>query len=295
MSRHAAPDEPDAPEPAVGYPLDAGAEAAPLWRQQLSAAGLAAVVTAGLAVTAHYGRMPLLVGVAVVQVLLVVAWVVGTGLPGRAGGLLIGLGVAGAADAVLHVQDRMSLAGLAGVLGLTIPALLLHQLSRGVVRVRVTESLSGVAAIATAGASAAAYLALYRAVDGGRLVSAAVGATGMGLVAGRLIDIALPVPRIARDVPHGLLGIGASISLGAVVGAAHALGAPTLELGNGALLGACAAGVAALLAIGVSYVAHGLIGEPGRLRRLALAYLRVGLPLACAAPVAYLVGLWVGG
>jgi len=263
--------------------------------EYLVAAGLAAVAAPGLAVAAHAGRVPLLAGIGLLQALLVLAWVVGTGLPGRIGGLLIGAGVAGSADAVLYARDRASLAGLLGVLGLTVPAVLVHQLCRGVVRVRVTESLSGVVALATAGTSAASYLALSRAVEGSRLVSAAVVATCVGLTAGRLVDLVLPAPRFAQEVPHGLFALGVSVALGAAAGAAHALGAPRLDVGEGALLGAGTAGVAALVAVGVGYLAH--TAEPRSLRFgwLALTYLRVGLPLASTGPVAYLLGLWAVG
>jgi hypothetical protein len=173
-----------------------------------------------------------------------------------------------------------------------------------VVRVRVTESLSGVVTLSTASASAAAYLALGRAVEGTRLVSAAVAAAGVGLVAGRLVDIVLPVPRFTPEVPYGLLGVGASIALGSAAGAAHALGARHLDLGEGALLGAGTAGVAALAAVGVGYLARTVGAQPGEQRigprpprfpSFVLAYLRVGLPLALAGPVAYLLGLWVMG
>src|SRR6266536_187111 len=243
MSRHAARPEPPArpARPVVGQPA---------WKAHLGAAALAAVVCPALVVAAHVSRLGLLAGLGALQALLVLAWVFGTGLPGRIGGLLIGAAVAGGADAVLHLRDRASLSGLLGVLGLTVPALLLHQLSRGVVRVRVTESMSGVAALSAAGASA---------------------------------------------------------------GAAHSLGARQLEIGEGALLGAGTAGVAALVAVAVGYISQAVGGQsatagPGdepalappavpatRTGRLALAYLRVGLPLACTGPVAYLLGLWVVG
>jgi hypothetical protein len=186
-----------------------------VWAAHLGAAGLAAALTAGLVVATHAGRLSLLVGIGAVQALLVLAWVLGTGLPGRIGGLLIGAGVAGGADAVLYLRDRTSLSGLLGVVALAVPALLLHQLSRGVLRVRVTESLSGAAALSTAGAAAAAFLALDRAVEGTRLVSAAIAAAGVGLVAGRLVDILLPAPRFTAEVPHGLLAVAAAIAFGA--------------------------------------------------------------------------------
>src|SRR5919198_3421634 len=108
---------------------------APAWKAHLGAAGLAALVTPALVLAGYAGRVSFVTALGVLQALLVLAWLVGTGLPGRIGGLLIGAGVAGVADLVLYARGKASLAGLLGVLALAVPALLVHQLSRGVVRV----------------------------------------------------------------------------------------------------------------------------------------------------------------
>jgi hypothetical protein len=261
----------------------------------VAAAGIALGVTAGLAASAQFGRAGLAAGLAVLQGLLVLSWIVGTGLPGRIGGLLIGAGAAVAADASMLIKQPATLAALLGVLALCVPALLVHQLSRGVVRVRVTESLSGVTVLCTAVAALAAHLALARAVDGPRLVSAVVVAAGLGLVACCLVDTVLPVPRVSAEVPHGLLGVATAVGVGALAGAAHALHDRTLTLAGGAGLGAVVAAVAALVAVGVGYLAQTVEPLHVPLARLAMPYLRVALPLAFSAPVGYLIALYVTG
>jgi hypothetical protein len=263
--------------------------------EHVAAAGMALGATALLSLSAQFGRSWLALGLAVLQALLVVAWIVGTGLPGRIGGLLIGAAAAAAADATLLVKQPATLSALLGVLALCLPALLVHQLARGVVRVRVTESLSGVTVLCTAVAALAAPLALARAVDGPRLVSAAVVAAGVAVVACHLVDTVLPVPRLSAEVPHGLLGVAVAVGAGAVAGAGHAAGDATLGPVGGAGLGALVAAVAALVAVGVGYIAQTVEPLPVPLARLALPYLRVALPLAFSAPVGYLLALYVTG
>ena len=190
---------------------------------------VAVLVTLGLVVATRYGRAGVVIGIGATQALLVPAWVLGTALPGRVGGSLIGLAAAVAADAALVVRDRTTLAVLLGVLALAFPAMLLHQLSRGVVRVRVTESMSGVALLVAAVVGLSSCVALARAVDGPRLVAAVVAAAGAGLVVARLLDAALPAPRLAHDVPYGLLAVLAGTAAGAAAGAAVAAGARQLS------------------------------------------------------------------
>jgi hypothetical protein len=263
--------------------------------EHVTAAGIAAVTAAALAVAAGFGRTGLAAGIGVVQAALVVAWVFGTGLPGRIGGLLLGAAAAGGADAVLLLRRPVSLAALLGVLALCLPAMLVHQLSRGVVRVRVTESVSGVTVLCTAVTAVASYLALDGAMDGHRMVFGAAVAAGAALAVCHLVDIALPAPRFAREVPHGLLAVLLAVGVGALAGGGAGLGARYLDAGRGAVLGAVVAGVASLVAVGVGYLAQTV--EPRRLplAGLALPYLRVALPLAFTAPVAYLLGLYLTG
>ena len=132
-------------------------------------------------------------------------------------------------------------------------------------------------------------------MDGPRLVAAVVAAAGAGLVVARLLDAVLPAPRLAHDVPYGLLAVLAGTVAGAAAGAAVAAGARQLSPSGGALLGAVVAALATLLAIGVGYIAGTVGPRPAAAGGLAFGYLGVGLPLAFAAPVGYLVALSVAG
>jgi hypothetical protein len=254
-----------------------------------------AAVAAGLLVSTRWDRPGVLVAVAVLQVLLVPAWVHGTALPGRIGGTLLGLGTAAAADAVLVARDRVSLLALLGVLGLVLPALVVHQLTRGVVRVRVTESLSGIVLLLTAVVGLSTLVALARAVDGPRLVAVLGVGAGVGLAVARLVDAVAPAPRLADDVAHGLPALLAGGLAGAAAGALAGAGAAgPLDAAGGALLGGVVALLAALLTVAVGFIAASV---PDRRRAAgpALAYLGGVVPIALAAPVGYLVALAVAG
>jgi hypothetical protein len=242
-----------------------------------------------LGVGAVVGRPGVIATVAVVQAVLVPAWVLGARRPGRIGGMIVGAGAAVAADVALLLKDRTSPAVLLGVLGLALPALIAHQLTRGVVRVRVVESLAGIATLAVAEVALSTLIALARAEVGNRLAGAVVLAAAAGLAAARLTDAVAPVPRIADGVPYGLLAVVLAAPAGAVAGAVTR-GGP-LSTAGGAGIGAVVATVAALVAVGVGFLALAL---PER-RGTAVAYLDVVVPLALVAPVGYLVALSVAG
>src|SRR5262249_26060467 len=127
-------------------------------KANLSTAGLAALA-AGLA-----GASPLwhdlgwLAAVGALQAALVWAWMLGTAVPGKWGGVLLGLSAGAAADAVLLLGRHDGLTPLLTVLGLLFPALLAHQLARGAVRTRVTESLAGIGGLCAAVVALACYL-----------------------------------------------------------------------------------------------------------------------------------------
>jgi hypothetical protein len=267
-------------------PVDRGAAR----RAHLVAAVLAAVTGLVLGAGAVAGRPAVVATVALVQVALAPAWMLGARRPGRIGGLILGLAAAGAADAALLVRDRTSPAVLLGVLGLAVPAMLVHQLTRGVVRVRVTESLAGVALLVTAEAALATLIALDRAEDGNRLAGTVALAAAAALTVARLTDAAAPVPRIADGVPYGLLAVLLAAAAGAAAGIVTS-GGP-LSAAGGAGVGALVGAVAALVAVGVGFVSVAL---PGPSRALALAYLSVALPIALVAPVGYLTVLSVAG
>ena len=221
-------------------------------RGHLLAAGVAVLVGLVLGVGAPAGRPGVLVSVAVVQALLVPAWILGARRPGRIGGMIVGSGAAAAADVALLVRDRTSPAVLLGVLGLALPALFAHQLTRGVVRARVTESLAGIAVLIAAEVALSTLIALARAEDGHRLAGAVVLAAAAGLAVARLTDAVAPVPGIADGVPYGLLAVVLATGAGAAAGAV-ARGGP-LSAAGGAGVGAVVGLVAALVAVGAGFL-----------------------------------------
>jgi hypothetical protein len=259
-------------------------------RLHLLGAAAAAVAGMVLGAGALLGRPGVLATVALAQAALAPAWVLGTRRPGRIGGLLIGPAAAAAGDVALLVRDRTSPAVLLGVLGLALPAMVVHQLARGVVRVRVTESLAGLASLVAAEVGLCTLVALAHADDGHRLVGTVVLAAAAGLVLARLADALAPAPRIAAGVPYGLAAVLLAAVGGAAAGAATAGGPLTAAAGAG--VGALVGAVAALVSVGVGFL---VLALPERPRPLVPAYLSVVLPLALVAPVGYLTVLSVAG
>ncbi len=259
-------------------------------RMHLLAAAVAAATGLVLGVGAVIGRPGVVATIALAQMVLAPVWMLGTDRPGRIGGLLIGLGAAAAGDVALLVRDRTSPAVLLGVLGLALPAMVVHQLARGVVRVRVTESVAAAAVLVAAEVGLCMPIALARADDGHRLVGTVVLAATAGLTVARLTDALVPVPRVADGVPYGLGAVLLAAVAGAAAGAATAGGPLTATAGGG--VGALVGAVAALVAVGVGFLTLAL---PDRPRPPVPALLSVLLPLALVAPVGYLTVLSVAG
>ncbi len=265
-------------------------------RAHLGAAGLAVVVTAVLAgLPAAAGWSGLVVALAAVQALIVLAWMAGLALPGRIGTLVLGLAAAAGADIAAALYHPPSLAALVSVLAVAFLAMLVHQLCRGVVRVRATASIAGVAMLVTLAVAAASLLVLHRIPAGPELVSAAVLCAGVAVCVGHLVDAVLPLPHFADEVGRG----GLAVLVGAVAAAATGMGRLADVVGvtraGGVFFGLVIGLVAGLVAVGIDYVQVGAVPRRGPLWWLALPYLRVALPLAATAPVAYLLGRVVAG
>lgn len=256
-------------------------------------AAVVSVAIAALAVGAPLlGDAGWLAAVAVLQVALIWAWVMGTAIPGKWGGLLLGAGSAAAADALLLHDGHEGLTPLLTVYGLLFPALLAHQLARGVVRTRLTDSLSGVAAECVAVVALACFLELRQ--DAGAVAAASLLAAATGLLAGRLVDAMRPDQVFAEGIFHGLLGVAGAMLAGAAVSVARLHGEPVSVPGS-LLLGAGVGVTAGLLAVGAAYVTLTIRPRRTPFAPFTLPLLKVLLPLAAAAPVAYLLGLVVTG
>ncbi len=265
-------------------------------RAHLEAAALAAVVTAALAgIPAAAGWSGLVGALAAVQALMVLAWMTGLALPGRIGTLVLGLATAAGADVAAAVYAPPSLAALLSVLALAFLAMLVHQLCRGVVRVRATASIAGVATLVTLTVGSASLLVLHRIPAGADLVSAAVLAVGSAVCVGHLVDAVLPLPRFSDDVPRGALAALVGAAVAAFACAWRLDGVSQVTRAGAVFIGIVLGLVAGLVAVGVSYIETAATPRRDPLWWLALPYLKIALPLAATAPVAYVLGRIVVG
>jgi hypothetical protein len=265
----------------------------PVGVNHVACAAFAALVGAALTVTARLGAADLLVAVAAAQGLLVISWVLGTGMPGRIGGLVVGALAAAGADVVVSRWPHGQLGTLLGVLGLAIPAMFIHQLTRGVVRTRVAESLSDISVLVVAVAAFAALLQLRHETSGRLMASSVILAASAAVVAGHLVDLIAPVPRFDAEVPRGLLGVIAGAGVGAAVCYLGLRNTVEFTGGRAAFLGAAVGGIVGLFAIGAAFIAQASAAPAGS--RFLRPVFSVLLPIGLVSPVAYLLCLAIRG
>lgn len=227
-----------------------------------------------------------LIGVLAVQLGLVGAWVVATGIRGFLGSLAIGAAAAIGADLLMHLSERPQLGSLLLVLGPGLLLALVHQMARPAPRRYLVASLAGVVLLLCAVVALSVLLVLGRSPDGDRLAGSAVLVVTAALLVGHLVDAVLPRPQIAQGVPRGLTGLVLSVFAGVGVALVRRSPEDVLEALSAATYGAAIGGVAALLAVGASYV----VAERPQ-RGWALPVVQVALPLAAAAPVALYLAL----
>jgi hypothetical protein len=256
---------------------------------------VAVVVGAGLTVTARAGATALLIALATVQLLVALSWVFGTQMPGRKGAVVLAALAAAAADVTMSVWPHSKLGPLLAVLGLAVPVMFVHQLTRGAARMQVVSSMSAVALLVLAEVSVPALLQLRHEFDGGdlggKVAASAAAAIGGALVIGCLVDMVLPAPRFDPAVPRGLLGLMASAGLGGSVGYLMLRGEAGFTGGRSAFIGAALGALSGLLAIATAYVLHSTPEPPGPLGRRLRPVLSAVLPVALLAPVAFLLCL----
>lgn len=256
---------------------------------------VAVVVGGGLAAAGRVSALALLIAVAVAQGLLAFAWTFGTAIPGRWGGLIVGALAASGADVTASVWPHGRLGTMVAVLGLAVPVMFVHQLTRGAARVQVVSSLAAVAALVVAEVALSALLQLRHefggSVSAGHVTEAMILAAAGGLVIGYFVDFVVPTPRFDPDVPRGLLGVVAAAALGAAAGYLVLETNHDFAHGRGAFAGAAVGALVGLLAVAATFVLH-TTPQPGSAlgRRLRPA---VGalMPLAVVAPAAFLLCL----
>ena len=257
-------------------------------------AGLAVALLVGLPeILGDVGR---LAAVLVLQLGLVLAWVVTTGIQGFTGSLAVGAAAAVAADLALVLPGRGAMGDLLVVFGLGFLAVVLQQMFRRERHDLVASLAAGVLLVSAIGALAALLL-VGRAPGGSDRALVVLLAVWAALVAGHLVDLVLPRPHVAPGVPRGLPGLVVSVLTAAAVtflgrGLSEPAGGPT-ALAYGAVLGL----VAGLMAVAASYVVvaatsaadEGKVGgrsKDGVPSPWVLAVVQAALPIAACGPVA---------
>jgi hypothetical protein len=269
--------------------------ALPVRVHHLQPAALTALAVALVVVLPELlGDLGRLAAVLVLQLGLVLAWVLVTGIQGFGGSLAVGAAAAVAADLVLALPERPELGGLLVVLGVGFLAAVLQQMLRRP-REDLVASLSGTVLLLCAVGALAALLLLGRAPTGRGPVTVALLAVGAARVAGHLVDLVLPRPYLATGVPRGLLGLLVSVLVGALVALLGRDVGGTTGAVPALVGGAVLAGVTAMVALVASYVVveateTGEDGPPPQvdpsLSPWALSVVQAVLPLAACAPVA---------
>ena len=189
------------------------------------------------------------------------SWLFGTAVPGRRGGLVLAVLAAGGADAAIMHWPDSGYSPVLGVLGLAVPLLFVHQLSRGVVRTRVLESLADITVLLVALVALAGLMVLRRQGNGDILTPAVLGAITAGLVAAHFTDAVYPAPRFDPAVDRGLPAVVVGVLVGALVGLLSLRRVIDFAGGRGAFVGAAIAAVACLLSIGAAF--SGVHYRPG--------------------------------
>jgi hypothetical protein len=262
---------------------------------QIQLAVLTALAGGVLAAGSYLGPAALLVAVGLMQLLLTLSWLFGTAVPGRMGGLALAVLAAGGADATITHWPDSGYSPALGVLGMAVPLLFLHQLSRGVVRTRVLESLADITVLLVALVALAGLIVQRRQGNGDILTPAVLGAITAGLVAGHFTDAVLPAPRFDTAVDRGLPALVVGVLVGAAVGLLSLRRVMDFAGGRGAFVGAAIAAVACLLSIGAAFsgvhsslAPTGTAGPAGpavRLRPVAA----VLMTMALSTPAAYVL------
>jgi hypothetical protein len=274
----------------VSQRLSEAQEFAPSARaHHLPAAGLTVAAVGLLIVLPELlGDRGRLAAVLVLQLGLVLAWVLVTGIEGFAGSLAVGAAAAVAADLMLGLPERPSLGGLLVVFGIGFLAAVLQQMFRNP-RHDLVASLSGSVLLLCPVGALAALLLLGRSTGSDRALVALL-AVGAALLAGHLVDLLLPRPQLAPGVPRGLLGLVLAVPVGAAVTFLLRDVADLPGARSAALFGAVLGGVAALVALVASYLVVEATRRAAESHTVeapwALTVLQVTLPLAACGPVA---------
>ena len=233
-----------------------------------------------------------------VQGVLIVSWVFGTGLPGRIGAIVLGAGRGGGRRRRRHARPQRARLARRGARTVGRRRCSRHQLLRAGRRVRVVESLSNIALLLVAIVALSSLLELRHQVDGPALATAVLLCATAALVAGHLIDwVWSPLrfdPAVSRGLP-AVVGVG-DRRRGRRRGPAAATRSSSPASGP-LLLGGALALVTAMFAVGAAFIAHDPTGAgPAGVGPGAAPVVRRPLfAFALMSPLAYLLCLALRG
>ena len=234
----------------------------------LLTAATALLVGAALVLSARHGALALLVAVAVTQALLAVTWAAAIGLPGRTGALLIAAAAAAGGDVAVSMWPHGRLGTELIVFGLAVPVMFCHQLARGAARVRIVESLAGLALLVAGVTALPAFVQLRHEFDpsvtGGHIAAGVLEAAAGALVVGCLVDMVLPAPRFDAGIGRGLLAVLASAGVGGSVGHLEISSGLQFSGNRGTFAGAAVGALVALFAVATTFIEFSTTPTEGR-------------------------------
>ncbi len=252
----------------------------PLWLQGLGPAAVAAV----LLLLSLLGPVPVLLGVAVLQLVLALGVLVLLDAPSSGAAFGLAVVAAAAGDASVLGSDG-SVDALAGVLALSLVAALLLQIARKD-RARVTESLAHTLLAVLLVAAAACLIAVRDRPGGDAALLVGLAAAGTALLVARLVDLVNSKPLLVPGASRGWAGMVLGLATGAVVAAVVAGAGDAVTGGQGALIGLAVTATALAADLAADLSAVTLRNGPGDSRRVrALTPVAFLLPYAALAPV----------
>jgi hypothetical protein len=241
----------------------------------------AVAVSSALMGLGHAGQVPLVAGVAALQLLLLLGVLALVDAPGALGAFGLGVATAVAADVVVHVEDGEA-GDLAGVAALALVAGLLLQLLRRR-RERVTEALADAMVVVVLLTSAACLPAVLQAEDGEVLLRVGLLAAGAALVVGRLADLVLQRLAVAPGATRGWHGLVLALGVGVAVAVPEA--GDHLADRDAMLIGLACAATAAVADLFLDLAAVELLTRADDRRLLSLRPVASLLPFALVGPV----------
>jgi hypothetical protein len=161
-------------------------------------------------------------------------------------------------------------------------------------RMRITESIGSALWIVIGVVCLSTLLVLVRIPLGTQTIAVCLASAGVALSVARLMDVVVPYPRLADQVPRGAAGIVAGTMLGPAVAGYIGKYLVLFTPGSAAIVGAIAAAVAMLtdLTIGFAEAGRELEGDPPTMW-LARHMQSPLAGFALAAVAAYVVNLFL--